>query len=159
MEWEPAPGEPARVICRKAQLFSKSLLELLHRKNLPGMECPLLAHSGHWFLHRTCPLSGVKRTFLTLSKSSSAQTIEPGRGGRSATANKIFYSWSIVPQRTHTKPKGRRECPGRERYYAPFISSLVARRKPTGQPFHEEQPFLLRKLPQAYREHFVVGSS
>jgi hypothetical protein len=58
MEWEPAPGEPARVICRKAQLFSKSLLELLHRKNLPGMECPLLAHSGHWFLHRTCPLSG-----------------------------------------------------------------------------------------------------
>src|SRR6185369_5027546 len=46
MEWEPAPSEPARVICRKAQLFSKSLLELLHRKNLIGTECPLLALSG-----------------------------------------------------------------------------------------------------------------
>ena len=62
MEWEPAPGEPARLICRKAQLFSKSLLELLHRKNLLGTECPLLAQSGHPELHRTCPLSGVKRT-------------------------------------------------------------------------------------------------
>src|SRR5262245_21233058 len=62
MEWEPTPGEPARLICRKAQLFSKSLLELLHRKNLLGTECPLLAHSGHRLLHCTCPLSGVKRT-------------------------------------------------------------------------------------------------
>jgi hypothetical protein len=25
-------------------------------------ECPLLAQSGHLFLHRTCPLSWVKRT-------------------------------------------------------------------------------------------------
>ena len=25
-------------------------------------ECPLLAQSGHLVLHRTCPLSGVKRT-------------------------------------------------------------------------------------------------
>jgi len=24
--------------------------------------CPLLAHSGHGLLHRTCPLLGVKRT-------------------------------------------------------------------------------------------------
>jgi hypothetical protein len=47
MEWEPASGEPARVICRKAQLFSKSLLELLHRKNLLGTECLLLAQSRH----------------------------------------------------------------------------------------------------------------
>jgi hypothetical protein len=41
MEWEPASGEPARVICRKAQLFSKSLLELLHRKNLLDTELGL----------------------------------------------------------------------------------------------------------------------
>ena len=27
-------------------------------------ECPLLALSGHRFLHRTCPLLGVKRTCL-----------------------------------------------------------------------------------------------
>ena len=26
-------------------------------------ECPLLAQSGHWRVHRTCPLSGVKRTW------------------------------------------------------------------------------------------------
>jgi len=25
-------------------------------------ECPLLALSGHSYLHRICPLSGVKRT-------------------------------------------------------------------------------------------------
>jgi hypothetical protein len=25
--------------------------------------CPLLAQSGHSFLHRTCPLSGVKQTW------------------------------------------------------------------------------------------------
>ena len=60
MEWEPAPGEPAPAICRKAQLFSKSLLELLHRKNLPGTECPLLAQSRHKLLHCTCLLMGVK---------------------------------------------------------------------------------------------------
>ena len=27
-------------------------------------ECPLLAQSGHTELHCTCPLSGVKRTWL-----------------------------------------------------------------------------------------------
>jgi hypothetical protein len=27
-------------------------------------ECPLLALSGHWLVHCTCPLSGVKRTCL-----------------------------------------------------------------------------------------------
>jgi hypothetical protein len=26
-------------------------------------QCPLLAQSGHRSLHRTCPLSGVKRKF------------------------------------------------------------------------------------------------
>jgi len=48
------------LICRTTQLFSKSLLELLHRKNLLGTECPLLAQSGHALVHRTCPLSGGK---------------------------------------------------------------------------------------------------
>ena len=27
-------------------------------------QCPLLAHSGHSQLHRTCPLLGVKQTSL-----------------------------------------------------------------------------------------------
>jgi hypothetical protein len=27
-------------------------------------DCPLLALSGHLFLHRACPLLGVKRTYL-----------------------------------------------------------------------------------------------
>ena len=27
-------------------------------------QCPLLAQSGHGLVHRTCPLSGVKRTYL-----------------------------------------------------------------------------------------------
>src|SRR4029450_6785125 len=54
-----APGEPARLICRKAQLFSKSLLELLHRKNLLSTECPLLAQRRNRGRNRTCPLSGV----------------------------------------------------------------------------------------------------
>ena len=58
-----------------------------------------------------------------------------GRGGGSATANKIFYSWSIVPQRIHTKPKSRRECPGRGGYYAPFISSLVRAENPLDNRF------------------------
>ena len=26
------------------------------------LECPLLAQSGHWLVHCTCPLLGVKRT-------------------------------------------------------------------------------------------------
>jgi hypothetical protein len=26
-------------------------------------KCPLLALSGHFYLHRTCPLLGVKRTW------------------------------------------------------------------------------------------------
>ena len=29
---------------------------------LASSECPLLAHSGHELVHRTCPLLGVKRT-------------------------------------------------------------------------------------------------
>jgi hypothetical protein len=31
--------------------------------NIPRRECPLLAQSRHEVVHRTCPLSGVKRTW------------------------------------------------------------------------------------------------
>ena len=39
-----------------------SLGELIRLSNVA--ECPLLAQSGHIELHRTCPLLGVKRTWL-----------------------------------------------------------------------------------------------
>ena len=38
-----------------------------------GLQCPLLAQSGHTELHRTCPLLGVKRTSLPHRKMSSAK--------------------------------------------------------------------------------------
>src|SRR5262245_9485711 len=34
------------------------------------VECPLLAQSGHRLVHRTCPLLGVKRTWLVGCKMS-----------------------------------------------------------------------------------------
>jgi hypothetical protein len=39
-----------------------SLARACRRVDRVNSECPLLALSGHRFLRRTCPLSGVKRT-------------------------------------------------------------------------------------------------
>jgi hypothetical protein len=47
-----------RCACDPGQLKSWHDKDIL--KSEP--ECPLLAQSGHSFLHRICPLSGVKRT-------------------------------------------------------------------------------------------------
>ena len=44
-------------------LVAKFLLRHLHTTPKPSLgRCPLLAQSGHPWLHRTCPLLGVKRT-------------------------------------------------------------------------------------------------
>src|SRR5262249_47285320 len=44
-----------------------------------GLRCPLLALSGHSRLHRTCPLSRIKRTSLSPPNKASARRNEPCR--------------------------------------------------------------------------------
>jgi hypothetical protein len=39
----------------------------LRARRRPFRECPLLAQSGHGLVHRTCPLSGVKRTYCVVT--------------------------------------------------------------------------------------------
>ena len=47
-----------RCVLRPPQLAASLFWSALQRR------CPLLALSGHGLVHRTCPLSGVKRTTI-----------------------------------------------------------------------------------------------
>ena len=49
------------VIALDQFIRGRRYLEAAFEAFLPR-RCPLLALSGHWLVHRTCPLSGVKRT-------------------------------------------------------------------------------------------------
>ena len=46
---------------KRTSLFAPHMSALGGKADIPIRD-PLLAHSGHRWLHRTCPLSGVKRT-------------------------------------------------------------------------------------------------
>src|SRR5215831_6404773 len=54
----PMDGPPLhRLLCKRTRLLVCFWLSRFS-------ECPLLAHSRHGLLHCTCPLSGVKRTWV-----------------------------------------------------------------------------------------------
>ena len=55
------PAKAAFSFVNKPQLSSETSWPKADMFNCTD-ECPLVAQSGHLYLHRTCPLLGVKRT-------------------------------------------------------------------------------------------------
>src|SRR5262249_44055344 len=96
---------------------------------------PLLAHSGHLSLHRTCPLLGVKRTFHGVAFQSSSAHY------RTRAWQREYYckqSSLLVAHSTPTnsnKTKGQARVFRREGHYAPFISSLARAENPLDNRF------------------------
>src|SRR5262245_31397500 len=58
-------------------------------------KCPLLAQSGHSLVHCTCPLSGVKRTWLFALHMSAYDAVD----GASSAASKWYRLVASKPER------------------------------------------------------------
>jgi hypothetical protein len=61
-------GGSRNIAAAHCHMDPPSFWRLPTRLSNNGAECPLMAHSRHDLVHRTCPLSGVKRSLLGLAE-------------------------------------------------------------------------------------------
>src|SRR5262245_25529230 len=102
-------------------------------------------------------MSGVERTFYDVAfQSRSAHYRTRACRGVLRKQNSLPVAHS-TPTNSN-KTKGQARVFRREGHYAPFISSLARAENPLDNRFTGSNHSLLRKMLQAYREDYVVGS-